>query len=63
VRNSYDDEEDEEEEGGDADEDEGGFDYEMLQEGDRDLVDQDGREGGEEALTPRVYVGVPVQVV
>ena len=63
VRNSYDEDEDEEEEGGDADEDEGGFDYEMLQEGDRDLVDRDGREGGEEALTPRVYVGVPVQVV
>lgn len=61
VRNSYDDEE--EEEGGDEDEDEGGFDYEVLQEGDRDLVDRDGREGGEEALTPRVYVGVPVQVV
>jgi len=63
VRNSYDEDEDEEEEGGDADEDEGGFDYEVLQEGDRDLVDRDGREGGEEALTPRVYVGVPVQVV
>ena len=61
VRNSYDDEEEEEE--GDADEDEGGFDYEMLQEGDRDLVDRDEHEGGEEDPTPRVYVGVPVQVV
>jgi phosphate/sulfate permease len=49
VHNSEDDEE-EEEEGGDADE--GGFDYEILQEGNRDLVDR-----------VRVYVGVPLQVV
>ena len=49
VRNSEDDEE-EEEEGGDVDE--GGFDYEILQEGDRDLVDR-----------IRVYMGVPLQVV
>ena len=49
VHNSEDDEE-EEEEGGDVDE--GGFDYEILQEGDRDLVDR-----------IRVYMGVPLQVV
>jgi hypothetical protein len=50
------DEDNEGEEGGE-------FDYEMLPEVDRDLVDQDGREGGEEAPAPQVYVGVPLQVV
>ena len=54
VRNSYDDDEDD---GGD--EDEGGFDYEMLQEGDRDLLDRDGREGGGEPSPPACTLACP----
>jgi hypothetical protein len=59
IYSSYDEDEDNEEDAGE-------FDYEMLPDGNRDDddgVDQDGCNGGEESRPPRVYVGVPLQVV